>query len=508
MSQPEMLTDLTFERHTRVLDFGARPPKGARHVHYLAWPTLAYRVAVPEATPDLNPLQRGVLRLLQADPALPLTEIARLLTLHASLVGLIADELIEHGWLDDLTHRLTPGGITLLRGEQANLESGARIATGFVFQDPFTGEAHPRFVQELQYANLREETAWPQLLRLTGDSGDTLKLFYETGRVRPPDRLSTRSISDAYLGNIEADGLGEEGTMAAKEIRDAAGRVRLLDPLPRPLMLTTAVYFEADDFENEWVVTNPFPTLDSSPYSPVLHRSLRRREGEETSRAFQGFLASLYGQEREHEAGSARLFMQHARAEAERKAQVYLQDLPQHKLLRKHIILCQKALIEAEAFHDDHPEKLEDVMRHVRLVAESIVLALKDVYGIAMTQDQLSRQNQQQQLLNEAAAKQLGFINVPNTLLNIAPNKLKNANKPDADQFRGLLMACVHMATKDPTHPLARAGANEPELLQFLDELFAIGSKFAHPRLHPVTLLEVQTAAHSAFETARSLLTT
>lgn len=504
MSRPEVLTDLTFERHTRVLDFGAQPPEGARHGHYLAWPVLAYRVAVPEATPDLNPLQRGVLRLLQADPTLPFAEIALLLKLHPSLVSLIADELKEHRWLDGVTRRLTPTGTALLRGEQPSLNSGARIATGFVFQDPFTGEAHPRFVRELSYANLREETDWPQLLRSTKDASRALRLFYETGRVRPPDRLATRAISDAYLGNIEAEGL-EQNTMADREAREEAGRVRLLDPLPRPLMLVTAVYFAADDFEDDWVVANPFNTRDT-PYSPVLHRALRRRE--ETSQALQRFLAGLYGQEREHEASSARLFMQHARAEAERKAQVYLRDLPDHGLLRRHIILCQKALIEAEALHGDHPEKLDDVMRHVRLVAESIVIALRDLYGIAMTQDQMSRQNQQQKLLNEAAVKQLGFINVPNTLLGIPPNKLKNANKPDADQFRGLLMACVHMATKDPTHPLARAGANEPELLNFLDGLFAFGSKFAHPRLHPITLPEVQEAAQSAFEAAHGLLKT
>jgi hypothetical protein len=502
LSRPEMLTDLTFERHTRTLDFGARAPEGARHESYLAWPVLAYRVAVPEGSRDLNPLQRGVLRLLQANPTLSFAEIASLLKLHTSLVDLIAEELDEHRWLDGVTRRLTPAGTAVLRGEQPSLTSGAPIITGFIFQDPFTGEAHPRFVRELPYASLREETDWPQLIRSTRSDRRTLKLFYETGRVRPPDLLSTRALSDAYLGNLEADGVAQ-GSMAERTTREEAGRVRILDPLPRPLLLVTAVYFAEDDFEDDWVVANPFNTQES-PYSPVLGRSLRKREG--TSRALQRFLSSVYGQERNHEAGSARLFMQHARAEAERKAQVYLQDLPQHALLRKHVIQCQKALIEAEALHGEHPEKLDDVMRHVRLVAESTVLALRDLHGIAMTQDQLSRQNQQQKLLNEAAAKQLGFVDVPNTLLGVAPNKLKNANKPDADQFRGLLMACVHMATKDPAHPLARAGAKEPELLKFLDGLFAIGSKFAHPRLHPITLPEVQRAAQAAFETARILL--
>lgn len=495
MPSPELLSTFTFGPQTRVVYFGARPGEEARSLRYLAWPVLAYRIAVPEQEVKINPLQRAVLRLLSANPDLRVEAVADLLRLHQTLVALILGELMELEYVRSADQRLTLSGLSVLKEEAPQLRTGARIETGFVFQDPFTGDVHPQFVSSLQYADLQEDAAWPGLH--LGKQRGVIPLFYEVGEISPPDRISSRAIGAAYSGTREPSTLLERGR------RNQAGQARLLDVHPRPLMLITCAYFPGDDVDADWVVANPFGPREDSPFSPVIHRAMQRRE--ESSAPLQKFMARLYGEERQQESGTARVFLQHVRAEAERRINSLLERLPQHDLLHRHILRCEQALIEAESLHESHPEKLEHVMLQVRKVAESIVLAVRDQYPIDLQVGQI--QPKDQRLLNETAAKQLGFGPLPRALANIRPQQLKFVNlNPGADQFRVLLMACVHMATRNAQHPLALAVRHEPQLLTYLDTLFSIGSEPAHAQSQKTyTLPAVQQAVSAAYQTATTI---
>ncbi|MBP9825981.1 MAG: hypothetical protein KBF21_17265, partial [Thermoanaerobaculia bacterium] len=152
-----------FQLDSPVLHFGPRLPAGVRYSQrkFLLWPALMYRVVAPEVRPRrVNILQKAVLGMCRAGITFP-PRIGEKLRIHADLATLILSELLQRGLIkpDGLP---TPAGNEVFEDEALDMRPPV---TGHVFQDPWSGDLWPRFVQRLDYAELdRRENGFPDLI--------------------------------------------------------------------------------------------------------------------------------------------------------------------------------------------------------------------------------------------------------------------------------------------------------------------------------------------------------
>jgi hypothetical protein len=161
---------LLFKREAPVLHFGARLPNemlstGERFAKerrkYFLWPALMYRVVAPEVRDrELNVFQKAVLGMCRAGT----TNVQRIgdrLHIHPDLAALIYLELQERGLLGS-------NGLPTEKGrelfEEETLDA-RRMVTGHVFQDPWSGDLWPRFVEKLDYVELQQNpNGFPDLV--------------------------------------------------------------------------------------------------------------------------------------------------------------------------------------------------------------------------------------------------------------------------------------------------------------------------------------------------------
>src|SRR5690349_7463447 len=155
---------LLFRRETPVLHFGPRLPKDMRwsERRFVLWPALMYRVVAPEVRDrQLNVLQKTVLGMCRAGVT-TVDRIGARLHIHPDLAELVALELHRRGLLG--TNGLpTDKGHELFEVE--TLEA-SRMVAGHVFQDPWTGDLWPRFIENLDYVELQQNsnTGFPDLV--------------------------------------------------------------------------------------------------------------------------------------------------------------------------------------------------------------------------------------------------------------------------------------------------------------------------------------------------------
>ncbi len=132
-----------------ALNYGPRPAyrhDWAQRV-YLVWPCAAWRVVAPMPSDRrINVLQKAVLGLSRCG-SFTVSEIAARLHLHPQLIETIGMELVGSGWVDPKTWRPTSKGLAMLKEEEEAMDS---LVSGWVFQDPWTGDLWPFFARQLK----------------------------------------------------------------------------------------------------------------------------------------------------------------------------------------------------------------------------------------------------------------------------------------------------------------------------------------------------------------------
>ncbi len=135
-----------FNNPRGVLNFGV--PWRTEGVDYVLWPVFAYRLTAPvlPLRHKSNPLEKAVLGLVRSGISSP-NELSELLGLAPELIRLITRRLAEgHQPALDSKMRLTEYGGKILDDVD---EGSLREATGWIFQDPWTGELWDKFVVNL-----------------------------------------------------------------------------------------------------------------------------------------------------------------------------------------------------------------------------------------------------------------------------------------------------------------------------------------------------------------------
>ena len=123
-------------------------PGGRNSREYLLWPTWVYRIIapIPLEKKAINFIEKAVLGFCRAGITRA-EEIADRIHIHPGLSAYIMKGLQVKNYIGD-DGLPTGKGNKLLESEN---KEDSEIKTGYIFQDPFTDELWPRFVEKLNY---------------------------------------------------------------------------------------------------------------------------------------------------------------------------------------------------------------------------------------------------------------------------------------------------------------------------------------------------------------------
>ncbi|RKG56895.1 hypothetical protein D7X30_22455 [Corallococcus sp. AB011P] len=503
---------LLFRREAPVLHFGPRLPKDMRWSkrRFVLWPALMYRVVAPEVRArQLNVLQKAVLGMCRAGVT-TVDRIGARLHIHPDLAELVALELHRRGLLG--TNGLpTEKGYDLI--EEETLEA-RRMVTGHVFQDPWTGDLWPRFIEKLDYVELQQNpnTGFPDLV--LGSKGKPRR--ERSFMVLPGDLALPPTPGASEIVRVTRRHRSALRRSASYEIADdddtfahagsvALERVSLVDDRPTPVFVTSFMYLpEAGDLGGEWHACDPF----GLGVSPMLRRALEREM--RSSNGLRTVLEGMIGQSLDLQIEAQQRLAGEVRAMAtnnvEKALSVSARDLPQFEDL----VALEYARVEADLLGAACPEhKLRDLLGAARRALEGTFKAIFDrhpprqAWRRVYTDRRPVEDNVYCQGVYEASAKAMGFrVPLPEALARVKPNHVKAACYPDGGwRLRGAIIAALLAARDDARHPLRRAAAREPGLLELLDDVATKAGGAVHAgaaRLSLPSVLPVVADVHRA----------
>ena len=484
---------LLFRRDAPVLHFGPRLPRDMRwsQRRFVLWPTLMYRVVAPEVRDrQLNVLQKAVLGMCRAGVT-TVDRIGARLHIHPDLAEVVARELLQR-------QLLRANGLPTEEGrrvfEEETLEAN-RMVTGHVFQDPWTGDLWPRFIERLDYVELQQNpnTGFPDLV--LGSKGKPRRerafMVLPSDLALPPAPGASEIVratrrhrsalrrSDSYEVADEDDTVAHAGSVTLE-------RVSLVDDRPTSVFVTSFMYLpEAGDLAGEWHACDPF----GLGVSPSLRRALEREV--RASAGLRGVLESMIGQSLDEQIEAQQRLTGEVRAMAvnnvEKALSVSARDLPQYEDL----VALEYAHVEAELLGDSCPEhKLRDLLGAGRRALEGTFKAIfdrfppRDIWRRIYKSDRSGRPVPVEDFtwIYEASAKAVGFrVPLPEPLARVKPNHVKAACYPDGGwRLRGAIIAALLAARDDARHPLRRAAATEPRLLEILDDVATTAGGAVH----------------------------
>jgi hypothetical protein len=449
---------------------------------FVLWPALMYRVVAPVVRDrQLNILQKAVLGMCRAGVS-NVQRIGERLHIHSDLAAVIYLELQQ-------LRLVGANGLPTEKGrelfEDETLEA-SRMVTGHVFQDPWSGDLWPRFIERLDYVELQQNpnSGFPDLM--LGSKGKPRRewaFMVLPGDVALPPAPSASEIvrvtrrhrsalrrSSSYEIADEDDTFAHTGSVALE-------RVSLVDDRPTHVFVTSFMYLpETGDLAGEWHACDPF----GLGVSPTLRRALERES--RSSTALRAVLESMIGQSLDQQIEAQQRLVGEVRAMAinnvEKALSVSARDLPQYEDL----VALEYAHVEAELLGDSCPEhKLRDLLGAARRALEGTLKAIfdrhppRDIWRRVYKLDRSGRPVPVEDFtwVYEASAKAVGFrLPLPEPLARVRPNHVKAACYPDGGwRLRGAIVAAVLAAREDRAHPLRRAAAKEPGLLALLDEV-------------------------------------
>lgn len=461
---------------------------------YLLWPAYAYRVVAPQVRErQINTFQKTVLGLCQAGEVNP-QNIGELLDIHTDLVTLILEELQQDG-LADHRNMITPHGKRMLAYERGEMPDVQSVAVGYVFQDPWSGRLWPRFMESLEYADTEfRKGRFPTLVLGTKGkprySRSFVKLTDQSARPATPTatdilyatRRHRRAIrgkrvwegGDGNGGEDENEGERTTLPLDAPQLE----RISIITQDPQPFLLATYLYLPEDELGvQDWHVCDPFG-LGASPFlrrEIVRHMETDNNLGEMVQR----FLIQALGDEQklaQHEQ-NIQVRQELAAEKVKERLTVAIEFTP----LFEPLVAMQRAYQEAQG-KDCPPDKLEDVLVKAGKALERLFAGIwqkhppSDTWRVFVTADR----NYREELLN-ALAGQLGFTKpIPKSISRVNPGGVRRAAENGGGTLGQWVVIALLTARADDNHPLRKAAAKAPDLLQRLGEVVNLRNQSAH----------------------------
>lgn len=507
-----------------VLNFGPKHHARWRTRKYVLWPAFAYRVVAPRVRRrKLNVLQRAIMGLCRAG-LYRADVIAEHLSIHIDLAALIVAELSDLSYLDALGLP-TERGMRVLEDDAVEAED---MVAGYVFQDPWKGDLWPRFVESLDYCELRYRAhGFPSLL-----FGSTGKQRSEQAfMVLPRSQLSPLTPSAKAI--VEAVRSHRSGLRFKDAIENddefsgdftASGvqieRVSFIEEDPQAVFLMTYLYVpESESGALDWFACDPFG----------IGRSARlRRRVEEAMRDDPNLFSlvnTLVGETLHLRYSDQRQWQEaiemQAAFEVGRQLAVNVREHPSFE----HLLAMESARLEMRALGEGCPErKIKEAMRCGLKVLESVFAAMTraNPLGDVWKRVYVRRFDQKRQawiLIQEpdrevleatyrGAIRDVGFSEpIPESLLKVPPGQVRSvADYGQLWRLRPLLAATLLLAQADPTHPMRGAAQTDAHLLAKLEDIASTGGGAGHADGGSVSVEEAENIVNKTYAAVSTLL--
>lgn len=495
-----------FRREAPVLHFGPRLPKDPSsnqrmrwsQRRFILWPALMYRVVAPQVRPrELNVLQKAVLGMCRAGVT-DAQSVGSRLHIHSDLAAHIYLELRDR-------HLLGSNGLPTEKGREifeTETIDARQMVTGHVFQDPWTGDLWPRFIEKLDYVELQQNpnSGFPDLVLGTRGKPRPERAFM----VLPADLAlppapsasdivaATRRHRSALRRSESYESTDEDDTFAHAGA-NTLERVSLVDDQPTPVFVTSFIYLpESNDLAGEWHACDPFGLGISTTLRRGIERETRTSAGLRS--VFEGMIGRSLDEQIQHQQRLVSDIREMAVINVEKALSISARDLPQYEDL----VDLECARVEAELLGSSCPaHKLRAVTGDARRALESTFQAIFDrhpprqVWRRVYTDRKPVEDPVYYEGVYESSAKTIGFRTpLPEALARVKPNLVKAACYPDGGwRLRGAIIAAVLSARDDRSHPLHRAASEEPALLDLLDGVATAGGAL-HSGAKPQSLEE------------------
>ncbi|MBK7091819.1 MAG: hypothetical protein IPH59_08870 [bacterium] len=479
-----------------VLNYG---PRAAHHDYdrtgrvYLVWPCAAWRVVAPAPSDQrINLLQKAVLGLWCSN-SYSVAEIATKLHLHPHLVENIGMELVRSGWVDQKSFRPTPKGLDVLEKEELIIDT---LITGWVFQDPWSGELWPHFSQQLQ---LQETTIGYGLgrLNLALDSKRGLRKVpawtfdAPASPVQPSSAMILRAVKQCRRREEQKKSM----RLDASEIMGIAGddspellaRIASISDQPEPAGLVTFGYLpKGSAFLPQ--ICDPFGFGCDEKMWRQLQRIARDDEG--AAGAQRDFLR--FAQIKDAPALEELLEQQQKIAESEVVARLSL-DIKATSAVFEHLVAAAKSLSLARATEGESQSDLGSVMQSCRRTLEALLKSIARVSSLSNAPALLNGDVAIDRATVDHIAQSIGLrLPLPGVF-----QIDKSGGKPNKGLIIGIcrdvgnvyklpsaVVATLLASSLHPVHPLRKAASKDVEFLRKLARIIDLGNAGSHDDSH------------------------
>lgn len=495
-----------------VLNYG--PKHAHRHERadriYLVWPVAAWRVLAPLPTDrKINILQKAVLGICRS-ASCRVEEIAAKLHLHPRLIEVIGMELVGSGWVDQSNWRPTPKGLAMLETEESAMDD---LVSGWVFQDPWTGDLWPFFSRQLQ---LQETALLPDRNRLAlvlDSSRGTRKAYAWTIDSPPsPGQPSPESILTALRRFRRREKLKGSMRLLDAGLDQIASdgptvmlsRIAFISDQPEPAGLATFGYLpEGGGMLPQ--ICDPFGFGCDSTMWRQLQRLAANDEGAAAAQREFLRLANL----KDAPALEEHLKRQRQAAEGYVIERLSL-DIKAFQGVFEHLADVQQNLALADAAGANPQGMLASVLASCRKTLEALLKEVARTSPLTDADKLLTGDANLDRTTVQNIASALGFTHpLPKKLRDSiqgqgSPNDTKKRIKEIAKNLKNVfslqaaMIATLLACAKDAAHPLRLGAKRSPDLLAKFDSILDAGNPASHDNSHNPTpkRFTISEAAH------------
>lgn len=504
---------MDFKKETQIINYNPHSSTRWSKRRYLLLPAWCYRVVAPRVSSrKINILEKAVLGMCRVG-AFTAVEIGEKLDIGTDLAALIVKQLLNKTFIN---HQglLTDKGIKILETE--NLETQESVA-GFIFQDVWTGELFPRFMERQEYIDVKyNNDGYPDLVFGTTGKPDYKRAYMPLPvnniikkQPSPSEILqAVRKHSKALRYKNSEDRDDDEDAWNFEQVPDLK-RISFVEEEPIPVWLSTFIYLPENEFTStSWNICDPFGLGDS----PRLRRKLEIQiKKNSTLKGVQKLIQEMIGEYADESGTNFNDLIQIINEEAELTVEDKLTlDIRKWDGLFDDLVAMERSHIQAKNLDNQKylADKLDDILIKAQKTIERLFLIIREEYPTNDNWKIISQNDRKhnKSILNGIADK-LGFdIPLPNSLLYVKQGKIRSASDYGEGSLRCHLLAALLTARNDSNHPLYLVAQKAPDILIRLNTLAELRDKSGHSTSQQLELSNVSQQISTVYDFVASML--
>jgi hypothetical protein len=474
-----------FTQNTPILYYDPKSQKKWRDRRFFVYPAWMYRVVAPRTSHNkLNILEKAVLGLSNAGVQ-SAEQIGSHLEIHQDLAALILSELSDRNLINNYGI-LTQDGKKLLENETFTTEESM---AGYIFQDVWTNELMPRFINTEERADTRlNSSGFPELNLGSVGQPKYQTLLMPTVRDPSPQTPNSKDILKAVRSHSKAIGKLASNTsdLDDDDIPDESlhnpqmlslKRISFIEEDPTPVWLATFLYLP--DGDPDWLVCDPFGLGDS----PWLRKAINKQFEQDNFRELQKRISGM--SESREDQGTLSELMEKSLSDAKHRVEVKLTmairryDDIYNSLVRMESDRAQIKVLDATKQQEP---LIESCLIQCQKVGEQIFNHIRPKYLPNQEWKQLSINDKygNRKFINDLA-RWIGFaVPLPATLTDVKQGKVRNAAEYGSQSIRPLILAALLATRIFADHPLHNLAQIYPGILSRLDQLATLRDASSH----------------------------